>query len=71
MSPQAALVSSERGLRVDPDLPLAAPAPREAGSAKWDVIADYKSPLELELMRGVERLLDPAGLMNPGEVLPG
>jgi FAD/FMN-containing dehydrogenase len=24
----------------------------------------------LELMRGVERLLDPAGLMNPGKVLP-
>jgi FAD/FMN-containing dehydrogenase len=35
------------------------------------LIADHESPLELELMRGVEQLLDPAGLMNPGKVLPG
>ncbi len=41
------------------------------GQSKRDVIAGYKSPLELELMRGVKRLLDPAGLMNPGKVLPG
>ena len=41
------------------------------GQSKRDVIADYKSPLELELMRGVKQLLDPAGLMNPGKVLPG
>jgi FAD/FMN-containing dehydrogenase len=41
------------------------------GQAKRDLIADYKSPLELELMRGVKQLLDPAGLMNPGKVLPG
>jgi FAD/FMN-containing dehydrogenase len=40
------------------------------GQAKRGVIADYKDPLELELMRGVKRLLDPAGLMNPGKVLP-
>ncbi|HYO35766.1 MAG TPA: hypothetical protein VER97_06805, partial [Geodermatophilus sp.] len=40
MSSRVALVSSERGLRVDPDLPLAAPALREAGFAvdcvRWD-----------------------------------
>ena len=40
MSRRVALVSSERGLRVDPDLPLAAPALREAGYAvdcvRWD-----------------------------------
>ena len=40
MSSRVALVSSERGLRVDPDLPLAAPALREAGYAvdcvRWD-----------------------------------
>ena len=40
MTPRVALVSSERGLRVDPDLPLAAPALREAGYAvdcvRWD-----------------------------------
>ena len=41
------------------------------GQSKRDVIAGYESPLELELMRGVEQLLDPAGLMNPGKVLPG
>jgi FAD/FMN-containing dehydrogenase len=40
------------------------------GQSKRDVVADYKDPLELELMRGVKRLLDPAGLMNPGKVLP-
>jgi glutathione synthase/RimK-type ligase-like ATP-grasp enzyme len=37
---RVALVSSERGLRVDPDLPIAAPALREAGLAvdlvRWD-----------------------------------
>ena len=41
------------------------------GQAKRDVIADDKSALELELMRGVEQVFDPAGLMNPGKVLPG
>lgn len=41
------------------------------GQAKRDVVADYKSGLELELMRGVKQLFDPAGLMNPGKVLPG
>jgi FAD/FMN-containing dehydrogenase len=41
------------------------------GQAKRDVIADYKDGLDLDLMRGLKRLLDPAGLMNPGKVLPG
>jgi FAD/FMN-containing dehydrogenase len=41
------------------------------GQAKRDVIADYKDGLELDLMRGLKGLLDPAGLMNPGKVLPG
>ena len=40
MSGRVALVSSERGLRVDPDLPIAAPALRSAGLAvdllRWD-----------------------------------
>lgn len=40
MTSRVALVGSERGLRVDPDLPLAAPALREAGVAvdcvRWD-----------------------------------
>ncbi|MGY4303161.1 FAD/FMN-containing dehydrogenase [Bradyrhizobium sp. USDA 4369] len=29
-----------------------------------------KPPLELELMRGLKRVLDPHGLMNPGKLLP-
>ncbi|HNH25025.1 MAG TPA: FAD-linked oxidase C-terminal domain-containing protein, partial [Accumulibacter sp.] len=29
----------------------------------------YKSPLEIELMRGIKRFLDPQGLMNPGKIL--
>ncbi|HWU05155.1 MAG TPA: FAD-linked oxidase C-terminal domain-containing protein, partial [Streptomyces sp.] len=41
------------------------------GQSKREVIADYKDAGELELMRGIKRLLDPAGLMNPGKVLPG
>jgi glutathione synthase/RimK-type ligase-like ATP-grasp enzyme len=40
VSSRVALVSSERGLRVDPDLPIAAPALRQAGLAtdlvRWD-----------------------------------
>ncbi|KGH47546.1 2-hydroxyacid dehydrogenase [Modestobacter caceresii] len=40
------------------------------GVAKRDLLTDYEDPLELELMRGVKALLDPAGLMNPGKVLP-
>jgi FAD/FMN-containing dehydrogenase len=40
------------------------------GQSKRDVSADHKAPLELELMRGLKQLFDPAGLMNPGKVLP-
>ena len=40
------------------------------GQAKRDVVADYKDPVALQLMRGLKDLLDPAGLMNPGKVLP-
>jgi FAD/FMN-containing dehydrogenase len=40
------------------------------GVAKRDALATYKDAVELELMRGVKGLLDPAGLMNPGKVLP-
>ena len=32
--------------------------------------SDYKDGYELELMRGITELFDPAGLMNPGKVLP-
>ena len=41
------------------------------GQSKRAVIADYKDTLELDLMRGIKQLFDPAGLMNLGKVLPG
>ncbi len=41
------------------------------GQSKRDLIADYKDPLELALMKGIKQLFDPDGLMNPGKVLPG
>ncbi|WP_197698182.1 FAD-binding oxidoreductase [Micromonospora viridifaciens] len=40
------------------------------GQSKRDIIADYKHPHELDLMRALKDLLDPAGLMNPGKVIP-
>jgi FAD/FMN-containing dehydrogenase len=40
------------------------------GQSKAGIIGDYKDAHELELMRGVKQLFDPAGLMNPGKVLP-
>jgi FAD/FMN-containing dehydrogenase len=39
------------------------------GIAKRDVAAEYKDPVELELMHMVKRALDPRGLMNPGKVV--
>ncbi|MGC2166338.1 MAG: FAD-binding oxidoreductase [Gallionella sp.] len=39
------------------------------GQLKREVIRDYKDPLELEMMLGIKRTLDPKGLMNPGKVL--
>ncbi|TFV65668.1 UNVERIFIED_ORG: FAD-binding oxidoreductase [Bacillus sp. AZ43] len=40
------------------------------GQSKRQIVADYKDPVALDLMRGIKELLDPAGLMNPGKVLP-
>ncbi|HEX6358319.1 FAD-binding oxidoreductase [Actinophytocola sp.] len=40
------------------------------GQSKNETIARYKSDVELSLMRGIKQQLDPAGLMNPGKVLP-
>jgi FAD/FMN-containing dehydrogenase len=40
------------------------------GLVKVDELARYKSPVELALMHAVKAALDPAGLLNPGKVLP-
>lgn len=40
------------------------------GSGKAATAASYKSDVEVDLMRAVKQALDPAGLMNPGKVLP-
>ncbi|MGY1637469.1 RimK family alpha-L-glutamate ligase [Geodermatophilus sp. SYSU D00742] len=53
--PRAALVSFERGLRVDPDLPIAAPALRAAGMTvdlvRWDDAAVDWSAYDLAVVR--------------------
>ena len=40
------------------------------GVMKRDLMPMVKSPLELELMRGLKRLFDPTGILNPGKLLP-
>lgn len=39
------------------------------GQLKRDLLARYKSPVEMGIMRDIKRMLDPLGLMNPGKVL--
>ncbi len=39
------------------------------GLLKVRELADYKSAVEMDLMRTVKKALDPKGLMNPGKVL--
>jgi FAD/FMN-containing dehydrogenase len=40
------------------------------GLVKVHELARYKSPVELALMQRIKRALDPAGLLNPGKLLP-
>jgi FAD/FMN-containing dehydrogenase len=39
------------------------------GRMKRAGLAHFKSPVEMELMRGIKQLFDPNGIMNPGKVL--
>lgn len=39
------------------------------GVMKRDILPNYKDPVALELMRGLKKLLDPNGILNPGKVL--
>lgn len=39
------------------------------GQLKCQEIKQYKSPLELEMMRRIKHAFDPDGLMNPGKVI--
>ena len=39
------------------------------GSLKVDMLEQHKSPVALEMMRGIKRALDPNNLMNPGRVI--
>jgi len=41
------------------------------GRAKRDAVLAQKTPLEVDLMRRLKHTFDPAGLLNPGVVLPG
>ncbi|MCU0974905.1 MAG: FAD-binding oxidoreductase [Steroidobacteraceae bacterium] len=41
------------------------------GQDKVAELERYEDPVALDLMRGIKRLLDPQGIMNPGKVLRG
>ncbi len=55
--------------RVVRDLAGTISAEHGIGQLKRAVLPQYKEPLELELMRNIKHMLDPAGIMNPGKVL--
>jgi FAD/FMN-containing dehydrogenase len=49
--------------------PASAPS-TDSGGREPGSFGDYTDAYELQLMRGVKELVDPAGLMNPGKVVP-
>jgi FAD/FMN-containing dehydrogenase len=40
------------------------------GVLKREAMRKIKSPVELEMMLGLKRMLDPKGILSPGRVLP-
>ena len=40
------------------------------GIVKRGYLAEYASPRSLEIMRGIKRVFDPQGILNPGKVIP-
>lgn len=40
------------------------------GLLKRDYLGHSRSPREIELMRGIKRVFDPQGILNPGKLLP-
>jgi len=40
------------------------------GTSKLPSMARRKNPVALDAMRAIKAALDPAGIMNPGKVLP-
>jgi FAD/FMN-containing dehydrogenase len=40
------------------------------GSIKRELVSDEVSHSIIEIQRGIKKLLDPAGILNPGKKLP-
>jgi FAD/FMN-containing dehydrogenase len=39
------------------------------GVMKRDILPDFKDSVAIDLMRGLKKMLDPNGILNPGKVL--
>ncbi|CAO3409141.1 FAD-binding oxidoreductase [Azospirillum largimobile] len=55
--------------RVAIDLDGTISAEHGIGQSVRDALAAFKGPAEMALMRGIKRLFDPQGIMNPGKVV--